>query len=279
MQQLPFVKMHGAENAYVFLDGFASALPQDPSQLAPKLCNRNAGIGADGIITMTPPSASDHDVEMQIWNADGSPAEMCGNGARCIAVWMKRKARTADICRIKTESRIVTARDICCNKSGGRATVEMGFPQPLSAATGDTIELGCGTLVTVYRVNLGNPHTVVFSKNLADVDVAKSGRSIEQHYAPVGGTNVEFVQQLNHNTFQTRVWERGSGETRSCGSGACAVAAAAVQAGRLPSGQPCVIRMPGGNLRTGPMSTGELCLTGSVKIVCTGRFDAPFNCD
>ncbi len=279
MQQLPFIKMHGAENAYVFFDGFASALPQNPSQLAPKLCDRNAGIGADGIIIMTPPSASDHDVEMQIWNADGSSAEMCGNGARCIAVWMKREDRAADTCRIRTASRIVTAHDICCDGSSGTAAVEMGLPQALSPATGDIVELEAGTHVTVYRVNIGNPHAVVFVERLLDVDVEHAGTAIERYYAPIGGTNVEFVQELHGDTFQTRVWERGSGETRSCGSGACAVAAIAVQTGRLPSGQPCFIRMPGGNLRTDSTSAGELRLTGSAQIVCTGRFDAPFNCD
>jgi len=279
MQQLPFIKMHGAENDYIFFDGFASALPNNPEKLAPEICDRHAGIGADGIITMAPPSASCHDVEMRIWNADGSTAEMCGNGARCIAVWMKREGRVSDACRIKTVSRIVTAQDILCDGSGGIATVAMGRADLVSSVAGEQIAVADDHFVTVHRVNVGNPHAVLFVDSLNDAHIEDLGRHIEHHSGITGGTNVEFVEQLNESTFQARVWERGSGETRSCGSGACAIAAAAVQTRRLSPEQSCVIRMPGGELQTVLDSMGDVLLTGPVKVVCNGRIDITFNCD
>ncbi len=275
MQQLPFIKMHGAENDYIFFDGFSSTLPQNPERLAPVICHRYAGIGGDGIITMAPPSRASYDVEMQIWNANGSSATMCGNGARCIAVWMKHTGRVTDVCRIKTASRIVTARDIYSDGSSGIATVEMGLPQLLSPADGDTIKLAEGSWVTVHRIEIGNRHAVLFMDDVNNIEVDKLGSAIERHYAGNGGTNVEFVQQLNGDTFLARVWERGSGETQACGSGACAIAAAAVHAGRLPSGQQCVIRMPGGELHTDSTTDSDILLTGPVRIVCIGCVTVP----
>ena len=267
---LSFIKMHGAENDYVFFDGFTGPLPQAPEFLASRVCCRHADIGADGIICMVPPVDDNCDVEMHIWNADGSPATMCGNGARCIAVWMQREGRIADTCRILTDGRVVTARAISHENQSGWATVEMGRPEMLTSDEGQIIDLADSTTVTVYRVRTGNPHAVVFTEELSDRLVCTVGPQIEHHPDLPQRTNVEFVTVRNPNKLQMRVWERGSGETRACGSGACAGVAAATVTGRIARDQLCQVVLPGGSLDIFWRAEGEILLSGPVMIAFTG---------
>ena len=272
MPQLPFIKMHGAENDYIFFDGMTGPLPRDPGVLAKRICNRRAGIGADGIICMVSPSDESFDVQMQIWNSDGSAAEMCGNAARCIAVWMRCKGRISEVCRIQTSDRIITAQKIHVNGEVGSATVDMGAPELLTAADGQTIELADKAPVVLHRVHLGNPHAIVFVDELTDKLVHGLGPEVAQHSLFPHRTNVEFVVVHAPNELLVRVWERGSGETRACGSGACAVVAAAVNTGRIPGNQDCRVVLPGGTLTAhwNPES-GNILLSGPVAIAFTGN--------
>ncbi len=271
MPQLPFIKMHGAENDYVFFDGLTGPLPQAPQLLAPRLCDRHAAVGADGIICLLPPDDSDCDVEMRIWNADGSAAEMCGNAARCIAVWMQQHGRVAETCRIRVADRIVTAEQIRSEAGHGDATVNMGPPQLPDPPAGRRCQLHDGSAVTVNCVRIGNPHAVVFVSELSDDLVRSVGPQLEHHPDLAERTNVEFARTLTHSQLQLRVWERGSGETRACGSGACAAVSAGVHTGHLHRDTLCQVELPGGTLDVTWNSDGDLLLAGPVTIAYTGH--------
>jgi len=264
--------MHGAENDYIFFDGMTGPLPRDPGALAKRICNRHAGIGADGIICMVSPPNESCDVQMQIWNADGSPAEMCGNAARCVAVWMLSNGPVSETCRIQTGDRIITAQDIHVDGQLGFATVNMGPPELLTDTAGQTIELADKTPVVLHRVQIGNPHAVLFVDELTDKLVHEVGPQVEQHPEFPQRTNVEFVVVREENELLVRVWERGSGETRACGSGACAVVAAAVNTERILGNQPCHVMLPGGTLTAHwQPDSGNILLSGPVEIAYTGK--------
>lgn len=270
MPPFPFIKMHGAENDYVFFDGFTGVLPPDPVSLAREICTRHAHVGADGIIYMIPPPDDSCDVEMHIWNADGSVAQMCGNGARCIAVWMKREGRIQDVCRISAGMRVITARNIMDGVRFGSAMVEMGSPHLVTSDCGRMIELDDLTKFTVHCVHLGNPHAVVFVDELSDQLVRTAGPQIEHHPGLPERTNVEFTVFRNDQELEVRVWERGSGETRSCGSGACAVVAAATHTDLITGNRPCRVVLPGGPLEVLWKDDGQIQLSGPVEIAFTG---------
>lgn len=270
MTQLPFIKMHGAENDYIFFDGLSGPLPQNPSDLALQICDRHAAIGADGIICLVPPADDSCDVEMRIWNADGSAAEMCGNGARCVAVWMQHQSRIQGRCRIRIDQRVVTAHDICSEGHSGSARINMGSADLLTSPEGQSVTLDDGTVVSLFRVRIGNPHAVLFVDELDDRLVHECGAEIERHPALPDRTNVEFVRVGGPDAFEVRVWERGSGETRACGSGACAVLAAAVQTGRALPDRPVQMSLPGGVLTVCQTANGTIELSGPAKIAFTG---------
>ncbi|MCH2201152.1 MAG: diaminopimelate epimerase [Fuerstiella sp.] len=270
MPHFPFIKMHGAENDYVFFDGFTGALPQDPVSLAREICSRHAHIGADGIIYMIPPPDDLSDVEMRIWNADGSSAQMCGNGARCVAVWMQREGRVRDVCRIFVSNRVITAVNITHGTRSGSAVVEMGSPELLTSGGGRMIELDHVTKFVVHSVHIGNPHAVVFVDELSDQLIRNIGPQIEHHPEMSERTNVEFAAFRGDQELDVRVWERGSGETRSCGSGACAVVAAATLADLVTRNLPCRVILPGGSLDVLWRPDGQIQLSGPVAITFTG---------
>lgn len=272
-RQLPFVKMHGAGNDYVFVDGFVTTLPTNPSALAIEISDRNFGVGSDGLVYIHPPTDSSADVRMQMWNADGSEGSMCGNAARCVAMWMSLNDRVADTCRIETASRMVEAETdiIERRKRSAEVTVNMGVPEfdhPDEAAESLSME----TAVELTAVSMGNPHAVLFVDNLTDELVQDIGSQIETHDRFPNGTNVEWVRVINETTLEVRVWERGSGETRACGSGACAVTAAAVARGLCSRAAEISIQLPGGTLKSRWTEDGSILLTGPAAVSFTGRF-------
>jgi len=277
--EIPFIKMHGAENDYVFIDGFSAALPEDPESLARTVSNRHASVGSDGLVLLVPPADDRCDVEMRIRNADGSSAGMCGNAARCVAVWMQREGRVEQSCRIRIGERLITATDIHGNGHSGAATVDMGCAEVRSPGNGERLSLdgGATEFVTVHRIDVGNPHAVVFAPELSDELVRDLGPVIERHPELPDRTNVEFVVVESDHTLTVRVWERGSGETRSCGSGACAVATVVWSTDRLPSVKPCNVSMPGGRLTVTRSSDGSVSLSGPVSIGYTGILFASFD--
>jgi diaminopimelate epimerase len=222
-------------------------------------CDRRTGVGGDGVIRVT---ASDHPeaaIRMQYWNSDGTWGEMCGNGLRCVA-------------RYAFDRGLVTERRFQVETDVGVLGVEV-FDTGLICVELGSYEVGAGVQIdgeTYMRVSVGNPHAVAFVDEPDDVAVALIGPGIEHHVEFPAGTNVEFVT-VTDDGLRLRVWERGAGETRACGTGAAAAVAAAQSSGRVVS--PTVVDLPGGRLEVG-LIDGRAWITGPATAVFTGQLDA-----
>ena len=273
--------MHGAGNDYVFVDGFTTGLPNEPDKTAVQVSNRNFGIGSDGLILMVPPTDSSHDVQMRMWNADGSVGEMCGNGVRCVALWMWLQNRVRGSCRIKTGSRVVDARvlqvaDDCCN---GTVVVDMGRVESNSDSEDSFLSDICLSVsgetslaIQYTSVSVGNAHAVVFDQELSDHNVHYVGRLIQCHDHFPDSVNVEWVQVDSATELTVRVLERGSGETLACGSGACAAAVAAVLRGVCDRDTDIGVNLPGGRLTVLWRSSGQILLSGPASVSFSGEW-------
>ena len=276
--ELNFTKMQGAGNDYIYLDCRESGLPPQAAAWAVQLSRWHYSVGADGLICLCPPLLADADATMRMFNADGSEGAMCGNGVRCAAEFLYTHGVQRDCIRIDT----LRAGQRTVRRVGdGLWQVEMGRFSADGTAVG-TQDLGHGPLLDVplcaggrsWRVccvAVGNPHCIVFTKEpLPDeTALAAYGRALEHHPAFPGGINVEFARQISPTGFAAAVWERGSGATLACGTGACAVAAAAVLTGRCGRGVPILIQMPGGTL--------EVCVQRDDTIFLTGDAAATFS--
>lgn len=241
-----FTKMHGAGNDYIFIDCFNQPVPANPGELARRMSDRHFGVGSDGLILICPSSVAD--ARMWMFNADGSEAEMCGNGIRCLAKYVYEHG----ICR-KTTLRVETGagvKDLWLNLENDRVKsvrVNMGQPrlrpaeiptllQPASGSPEDPVvevplEVS-GVQVKITCVSMGNPHAVIFVDELRDDWVQGLGPAIEESRFFPRRTNVEFVEVLSRDEVRMRVWERGAGETLACGTGAAAVCVAGCLTGR-----------------------------------------------
>lgn len=261
-----FTKMQGLGNDYLYV--YAPALPPDAAALAARLSDRHFGVGSDGMIWILPSETAD--CQMRIFNADGSEARMCGNGIRCVGKYVYEKGYVA-----KTTLTVETLSGIkalTLSVTDGRVdsvTVDMGAasvsaPRTLTAA---------GQAVTVTPVSVGNPHTVVFTADAAAAPLTTLGAALERHEAFPGGVNVEFVQVLSPTALRMRVWERGSGITLACGTGACAGVAAAVAAGYCPPDTAVTVTLDGGDLQVQITPDGRAIMTGPAAFVCEGEVD------
>lgn len=273
-----FIKMHGAGNDYVFVDLFDQPTPRDPAKLAVAVSDRHFGVGSDGLIFIEPSEIAD--ARMRMWNADGSEAEMCGNGIRCVAKYLVHGGRVK-----RQPIRIETKRGILANeiRIEGRnivgVAVEMGAPI-LDAAAIPTQLSGTPTIdvplkvadrrFEVSAVSMGNPHCVIFGKSWTDDDVRHFGPLIEQHEAFPQRTNVEFVEVISPHECRIKVWERGSGITLACGTGACATVVAGVLSGRLSRRVLC--HMEGGDLEVEWKEDRVVWLTGPAVEVFRGEW-------
>jgi diaminopimelate epimerase len=278
---MQFIKMHGAGNDYVYIDGFQQALPDDVGELARRMSHRRFGVGADGLIAVLPPQ-SGGDARMRMWNADGSEAEMCGNGIRCVAklVYDRGHCRTSPM-RIETGSGTLTVELELSGERVQRVTVDMGEPifepqkipttlsgerivhQPLTIA-GQTLHVTC--------LSMGNPHCVVFVPELTDQLVLGLGPKIEMDPRFPQRTNVEFVQVLSRSEVLQRTWERGSGETWACGTGASAVCVAGVLTGNTD--RQLLVRLLGGELSLNwSGDSGRVFMTGGATEVFVGQWE------
>ncbi|MBY0587481.1 diaminopimelate epimerase [bacterium] len=231
-----FTKMHGAGNDYIYFDGFTAPLPTDPVSLAVQVSDRHRGIGGDGIVLICPPETQAADARMRMFNADGSEAEMCGNAIRCVGKYLFDHGLVA-----KREMIVHTPRGpmkLALEIDGKvckRVRVNMASPI-LNASEIPTTLAGNpplrapihvdGRTFEVTAVSMGNPHAIIIVDELSDELVLGYGPKIEHHPAFPRRVNVEFVQVLSRTEVRMRVWERGSGETQACGTGACAVAVA-----------------------------------------------------
>jgi diaminopimelate epimerase len=273
-----FTKMHGAGNDYVYVDCFDERLPADVPALARAISDRHTGVGADGLIAIEPSAVAD--ARMRMWNADGSHAEMCGNGIRCVAKYLYDHgiARREELA-VETGRGVLTLRLFVEAGHVARVRVNMGRPifepsqipttLPGSPPTEVPLELG-GRTVPVTCLSMGNPHCVVFVDELTDEWVHGWGPQIERHPAFPNRVNVGFAQLLSPTELRLRVWERGSGETQACGTGACAAAVAGAQTGRCERQVTC--RLPGGDLELEWAASGEVYLTGPAVEVFSGEW-------
>lgn len=238
---LPFVKMQGTGNDYVYMDSFQREI-KNPAELSIRVSDRHFGVGSDGLILLSPyPGA---DFRMDIYNADGSQAEMCGNGIRCAAKYAHDKGL---VDAQKTELDVMTGagmRKLQLHLQQGQVesvTVDMGEPilEPenipvLGTKEGDAVilhEEAKGNVFELLCVSMGNPHAVTFVPEVMDFDVKGFGEILEKAAVFPKRANIEFVKVMDPKHLQMRVWERGSGETMSCGTGSCATAVAAILKG------------------------------------------------
>ena len=266
-----FRKMHGLGNDFVVID--ARSVPFHPGrEEVVRLCDRRRGIGADQLIILCPPKKPGMDVFMVMANADGSEVRACGNASRCVAaLMMKEKARGH--VKLETVSGVVEAKAA----SGNRVTVDMGeaklgWQQIPLAEECDTLHLPLvlGPLANPVAVNMGNPHCVFFVEDAAAVDLAALGPVIEHHALFPDRVNVEVVQVQAPDKLLMRVWERGSGITEACGSGACAVLVAAVRRGL--SARKVTVIQPGGNLEIEWLENTHVLMTGDWAESFTGTW-------
>lgn len=279
-----FVKMEGAGNDFAIVDLWRERLGGGVGALAKVMCDRHFGVGADGILLVGPNSAAD--VEMRLINADGSEAEMCGNGLRCVALYAHRRGYVAgETVRVSTRAGVKTA--VIVSDSGDRAEVrvDMGPPEfasgriPILSDQPDWLDRPVsimGREVRLSCVSMGNPHAVVFRTPGDDLDPGVYGPLIERHPLFPARTNVEFVT-TGQDGLHVVVWERGAGFTLACGTGACAAVAAAVHLGL--AGRRVGVSLPGGRLEVEWRADDHLYLLGPAREVFEGEWpymgDAP----
>ncbi len=274
MKKLRFTKMHGISNDYVYISTFDQP-EEDWEQLAIRLSDRRTGIGGDGIILVCPSDVAD--AKMRIFNADGSEGKMCGNGIRCVGKFVYDKGLVPPdktTVTIDTLSGIKTLELTVEDGKVQSARVDMGAailrPADIPVTyVGDRmidapLEVD-GKTWNVTAVSMGNPHCVTFVDDVDSLDLEKLGPHFENHPVFPERVNTEFVRVIDDHTLQMRVWERGSGETWACGTGACATAVAACLNGYCQKGDDITVRLRGGELvirytddtviMTGPAST------------------------
>lgn len=283
LAELPYLRMHGCGNDYVFLDCFQNAAPHDLSGLARFISDRHRAAGSDGLVLMLPTDTPAAVARMRMFNADGSEGSLCGNALRCMAMWLHQTGRAGRTFQIAMAERLIGVQIVDSEPRLRRAMVriDVGRPGVLNSQPGIS---GCvrqqalagvqvpGLLGQPLHVSLGNPHTVFFVPAIAAVPFDRLGPQIESHPAFPDRTNVEFVEisDRSENRLTVRVWERGSGETLACGSGACAVAVAALAAGHLQSFQAVSVQMAGGLLRVLLSADLQLQLEGPAEECCRG---------
>lgn len=286
---MKFTKMQGAGNDYIYVNAFDERV-ENPAALAVTLSDRHFGVGGDGLVLIRPSARAD--CFMDIYNADGSRAQMCGNAVRCVAKYVcDRGLVTGDTVQIETLSGIKAVEVL---REGGAVTaarVNMGAPalEPASLPAdfpGESVVSQKITIpvfpesqklttadgeVPVTCVSMGNPHCVVFVDDTKSLDLARLGPVFEHHARFPERVNTEFVQTVSDTEFLMRVWERGSGETLACGTGACAATVASVLNGRAKRGADVRVRLTGGELTICWSAGGDVYMTGPAAEVFTGE--------
>ena len=275
-----FTKMHGTGNDYVYVDLFQQKL-ENQAEVTKVVSDRHFGIGADGLICIAPSESAD--CRMIMYNADGSEGAMCGNGIRCVAKYVYDHGIVRkDHMSVETKSGI---KQLELTVEDGKAVyvkVNMGEAVlkpseiPVQAEGEDfiarQIEAG-GKNYTVTCVSMGNPHCVVFTEGIDGIDLEKTGPLFENHPLFPDRINTEFVEVLDDHTLKMRVWERGSGETISCGTGTCAATVAAVLNGHCPRGEEIEVRIRGGALYDTYLENGEVLMKGPATEVFQGEIE------
>ena len=258
---MKFTKMQGLGNDYLYVYGE----PENAAEWSVKLSERHFGAGSDGMIWISPSAVADF--KMHIFNADGSEAKMCGNGIRCVGKYVHDKGYTDKThLTVETRSGVKTLDLRLTDGKVTSAAVDMGA---VTVAAEKAIRVD-GEIVTCTPVDVGNPHAVIFVDDAETAPLTALGPAIERHEAFPGGVNVEFVQLLGRNALRMRVWERGSGVTLACGTGACASAAAAVQRGECDPDTEIRVHLDGGTLRVTVGTDGSVQMEGPCEFVYEG---------
>ena len=275
---MKFTKMHGAGNDYVYVNCFAQVELGDVTELAKAISDRHFGVGGDGLVLICPSERAD--ARMVMYNADGSEAEMCGNAVRCVAKFVYDHGIAT-----KEELTIETGRGVLalqCSVTDGKVDrVRVNMDEPILASSeipttlaGDppvNVPVGVGgRTLEVTCVSMGNPHAVTFVDEVNDDWVLNIGPQVEVHEAFPRKINAEFIHVVSRSEVIMRVWERGSGETLACGTGACAAVVAGVLTGLLD--RKVLVRLTGGDLEIEWAESGEVYMTGPATEVFSGEW-------
>lgn len=280
MNRLKFTKMQGAGNDYIYVNCFEEKVA-DPEKVSIKVSDRHFGIGSDGLVLIEPSKIADF--KMDIYNADGSRAKMCGNATRCVAKYVFDNGLTN-----KTEIALETLsgiKYIKVNVKDGKvvsARVNMG--KPILSAKEIPTKFDGNSVISqklsigndeydVTCVSMGNPHCILYVDDVKSLDLEKIGPDFENHEMFPDRINTEFIHIISDSEFDMRVWERGSGETLACGTGACASAVASILNGYCKKDTEIKVNLIGGTLYINWTSDGDVYMTGPATKVCDGTID------
>jgi len=275
--KIDFTKMHGCGNDYIYVDCTAGEIPS-PEKVAVAVSDRHFGIGADGLILIC--ASESCDFRMRMFNADGSEGKMCGNGVRCVAKYVYERGLTdkREI-TLETLGGIKTLRLDVRDGVVESVEVDMGEPVfdtaliPMRCSEEQFIDKNYvvgGRAYTATAVSMGNPHCVIFTKDIGRLDLERIGPDFERAEAFPEGVNTEFVEVLGKSVLKMRVWERGSGETLACGTGACASVAAACLHGAAERGREVRVVLKGGELSIVWRNDGHIIMRGPAAFICDG---------
>ena len=277
---MKFTKMHGTGNDYIYVNGFEEKL-ENPSEAAVKLSDRRFGIGSDGLILILPSDVAD--CRMELFNADGSIGKMCGNGIRCVAQYVyDRGLVKKDVLRVETRSGVKTLQLRVEDGKVASVRVNMGQPEldpekiPVlfskDRMVDEEVYTPSGNVWRVTCVSMGNPHAVIFVDDVEGLNLPAIGPEMEKHAMFPERANIEFAQVTGPHEVQMRVWERGSGETLACGTGACACAVASVLTGKAD--RDVTVHLRGGDLHVfWDPDTDDVYMEGPAAFVFDGTVE------
>ncbi|MBA2871495.1 diaminopimelate epimerase [Anoxybacillus calidus] len=282
MRSFSFTKMHGLGNSYIYVNLFEENIPEKMlSELAVRVSNVNTGIGADGMILICPSEVAP--VKMRIFNSDGSEGKNCGNGLRCVAKYAYEHQLVKETSFfIETLSGLVKAEVFVENDVVTKVTIDMGRPRLKRSEipmVGEEAEQVVAEPIQFREewyemtgVSMGNPHAVFYVDDIEQAPVTTLGPIVEKDTRFPEGINVEFVEVVNDHELHFRVWERGSGVTQACGTGACAAVVASVLNGKTARNKETVVHLAGGDLYITWTDEGNVLMTGPAETICTGVY-------
>jgi len=283
MLLMKFSKMHGIGNDYIYVNCFEERV-DEPEKVSVVLSDRHKGVGSDGLVLIMPSETADF--RMRIFNADGSEAMMCGNATRCIGKYVYDMGLTDKTeVTLETNSGIKYLKLFLKDGKVDMVTVDMGkaillpkdipVDSSLDSFVSQPLEVG-GKEYKVTCVSMGNPHAVIFTEGIDDLELEKIGPLFENHKLFPNRINTEFAEIIDDHTLKMRVWERGSGETFACGTGTCATVVAAVLNGICPKNEEVLVHLRGGDLRIIWKNDGTVLMTGPAEYVFEGNVSDEF---
>ena len=268
---MKFFKYQDCGNDYVYIDCLDQNIEiENPNELAKKISDRHFGVGSDGLILILPSSIAD--AKMRIFNSDGSEAEMCGNGIRCVAKYIfdNKKSFDESIARIETLAGIKILELISHNDKISRIKVNMGYPEFLNSFYLDENKFKDISHNSAIHISMGNPHLVLLCENIDFFDIKNISSKIQNLSCFKDGINIDFAQIESQDSIKVRVFERGSGETLSCGTGACAAAVAAMSSGFMNTNE-LIVKLKGGELLV-EYTDDLVYMTGDANLVFEGEY-------